>query len=283
MEKAASHRINEIETYLIHRDLEQKIANLLEERGRKDATLSVDPEVLADYKENVAQSTEKHSDMLDELLLERQHFHEIKKNEIPLKEIKRERLDLVLDRAGIPGKNFEERNEWYEYYLSVSLNKGYRVVIKRDVDEIFTNNYNPEWLKCWNANMDMQFCGDYFAVITYITDYYMKDESGILPFIKDALKQNDDHSLREKLNLVKNEFLTKRQVGESELYYKMFPFLHLAQSNIAVEFVFTGFIQNRSKFLKQITKEEISFHNNVIQVDGKEDRYYVEKLSLIHI
>ena len=29
------------------------------------------------------------------------------KNEIPLKEIKRERLDLV-----IPGKNFEERNKW---------------------------------------------------------------------------------------------------------------------------------------------------------------------------
>ena len=34
------------------------------------------------------------------------------KNEIPLKEIKRERLDLVINRAGIPGKNFEERNKW---------------------------------------------------------------------------------------------------------------------------------------------------------------------------
>ena len=72
----------------------------------------MDPEVLADYQENVDQSTEKHSDMLDELLLERQHFHEMKMNEIPLKEIKRERLDLVINRAGIPGKNFEERNKW---------------------------------------------------------------------------------------------------------------------------------------------------------------------------
>ena len=62
---------------------------------------------------------------------------------------------MVINRAGISGKNFEERNKWYEYYLSVSLNKGYRVIIKRDVDEIFTNNYNPEWLKCWNANMDI--------------------------------------------------------------------------------------------------------------------------------
>ena len=283
MEKAASHRVNEIEVYLAHRDLEQKIANLLEERSRKDATVAklVDPEVLADYKENVAQSTEKHSDMLGELLLERQHFHEMKKNEIPLKEIKRERLDLVINRAGIPGENFEERNKLYEYYLSVSLNKGYRVIIKRDVDEIFTNNYNPEWLKCWNANMDMQFCGDYFAVITYITDYYMKDDSGILPFIKDALKQNDDQTLKEKLNLVKNSFLTKRQVGESELYYRLFPFLHLTKSNIVVEFVFTGFKQNRSKFLMQITETEAAWHDNVIQVDGKDDRYYVEKTGML--
>merc|ERR1711884_217582 len=141
--------------------------------------------------------------------------------EVPLKEIKRARLDLVINHAGIPGRNFEERNKMYEYYLSVSLNKGYRVLIKRDIDETMTNNYNPEWLKCWNANMDMQFCGDYFAVITYITDYYMKDDSGILPFIGDALKQNENQSLRESL---------------------------------AVEFVFTGFQHNRSRFLKQISE-----------------------------
>ena len=283
MAKATSHRAEEIEAYLTHRNLEQKIANLLEERSKKDPILSVDPEVLADYQENVAESTEKHSDMLSNLLLERQHFHEMKKNEIPLKEIKRERLDLVISRAGIPGKNFEDRNEMYEYYLSVSLSRGYRVLIKRDIDEIMTNNYNPEWLKCWNANMDMQFCGDYFAVITYITDYYMKDDSGILPFIRDALKQNENQSLREKLNLVKNTFLTKRQVGESELYYKLFPHLHLVKSNIAVEFVFTGFQHNRSRFLKQITEHEAQMHDDVIQVEGKDDRYYVEKKGMLEM
>ena len=52
--------------------------------------------------------------------------------------------DLTEVTERLNTKNFEERNKWYEYYLSVSLNKGYRVIIKRDVDEIFTNNYNPE-------------------------------------------------------------------------------------------------------------------------------------------
>ena len=81
--------------------------------------------------------------------------------------------------------------------------------------------------------------------------------------------------------LLKNSFLTKRQLGESELYYKMFPHLHLAKSNIVVEFVFTGFKQNRSRFLKQITKEETAWHDDWIQMDGKDDRYYVEKTGML--
>ena len=57
----------------------------------------------------------------------------------------------------------------------MSFKRGYTVIVKRDVDEIFTNTYNPEWIKAWDANSDIQFCGDYFGVITYVTDYFMKD------------------------------------------------------------------------------------------------------------
>ena len=46
-----------------------------------------------------------------------------------------------------------------------------------------------------DANMDMSFCGDYFGVIVYVTDYCMKDESGVLTFITEALKQDGDGSL----------------------------------------------------------------------------------------
>ena len=36
--------------------------------------------------------------------------------------------------------------------------------------------------------MDIQLCLDFFAVITYISDYYSKDDSGTMQYIKDALK-----------------------------------------------------------------------------------------------
>ena len=54
--------------------------------------------------------------------------------------------------------------------------------------------------------MDIQLCLDYYAVICYITDYYMKDESGTIDFIKDALKNDESGNLKKQMNLVKNTF-----------------------------------------------------------------------------
>ena len=70
----------------------------------------------------------------------------------------------------------------YEKALSVNK-KGYSIHYKRDVDEVMVNTYNPEWISAWNGNMDFQLCLDYFAVITYISDYYCKDDSGTMKIL----------------------------------------------------------------------------------------------------
>ena len=97
----------------------------------------------------------------------------------------------------------------YEKALSISP-KRYSVVVKRDIDEIYVNMYNPEWIMCWDGNMDIQPCLDFFGIITYITDYYMKDDSGTLTFIKEVLDKAPDAPLKTKLCMVKNTFLTHR-------------------------------------------------------------------------
>ena len=38
--------------------------------------------------------------------------------------------------------------------------------------------------------MDIQPCLDYFGVITYVTDYFMKDDSGTLKFINEVLENS---------------------------------------------------------------------------------------------
>jgi hypothetical protein len=65
-----------------------------------------------------------------------------------------------------------------DYIGALSHSKsGYSVVLQRDLDEIYINPYNIEWLRAWDGNMDIQVVLDYFAVITYVTDYYSKDDT----------------------------------------------------------------------------------------------------------
>ena len=48
------------------------------------------------------------------------------------------------------------------------------MVLKRDVDEVFVNKFNPEWLGVWGANLDFSPVFDFYGIITYVADYYMK-------------------------------------------------------------------------------------------------------------
>ena len=54
-------------------------------------------------------------------------------------------------------------------------------------------------------------CEDNFAVITYITDYHSKDDSGTLKYIKKALKEDQKKAangsdMKRKPRLVVNKF-----------------------------------------------------------------------------
>ena len=103
--------------------------------------------------------------------------------------------------------------------------------------------------------MDLQLCLDFYAVITYISDYYSKDDSGTLGYIKEALMKASNESLQTKLSVVAHQFLTHRQIGESEAYFKILPHLHMQSSNIDTVFLPTGFKENRSSFLKQLNEK----------------------------
>ena len=81
----------------------------------------------------------------------------------------------------------------YEDYIKAlsASQTGYSVVLQRDLDEVYINPYNVEWLRAWDGNMDIQVVLDYFAVITYVTDYYSKDDTGTMEIIKAALAETD--------------------------------------------------------------------------------------------
>ena len=200
-------------------------------------------------------------------------------NKEELEPIMRERLLAVLRIADIGEGTDEDLLHWYHEALSISP-AVYKMVLKRDVNEIYVNNYNPEWILCWNANMDLQFCFDYFAIVTYISDYYGKDDSGTVHYIQKALKEVGNCNMKQQLGLVAQTFITHRQIGECEAYFRILPHLQMKSSNIKSVFVPTGFKENRSKFLQPITDEEAMKLPNIVKIEGK-NGLLIEKPSMI--
>ena len=187
-------------------------------------------------------------------------------------------MEALLKEAKIEANSNGERIPIYEEALAVSRG-GFGIVYKRDISETYVNTYNKEWLTAWDANMDLQLCFDFYAIITYISDYYTKDDSGTLKYIKDVLKDATEN-LKSKLRLVMNTFLTHRQIGESEAYYRILPSLKLKSANTESKFLPTGFKKNRSVFHQRLEDEKVKYCDGAIKIDGKEG-FFIERPTLI--
>ena len=186
------------------------------------------------------------------------------------------RIKRLLAKAGYVS---DDDYELYLNALSVSK-KGYSIILERDIDEIFVNPYNPEWILAWNGNMDLQICLDFYAVITYITDYFTKDDTGTLEYMVEAIKNSDSESLKEKMTLLMNTFITHLQMGEAEAVYKIFPDFHFKESNISTVFFPNSPKEDRSKFLVRVDDKPQYANLQTLKIDNREGEY-IEKHDII--
>ena len=175
---------------------------------------------------------------------------------------RKERILRVLKLADVEPDDYVKA-------LKESSRKGVNVILARDIDELYVNNYVPEYIEVWNGNIDWSAVFDFFAVVTYVTEYFTKDESGTSSFLAEASKQIKNLPVKDQKRCIKNVFLTHRQMGLSEAFMKIFPDIRLKDSNISSVFVPLG------------KKEDISRY--LVRADPDNDYGEIELLSLIHI
>ena len=111
-------------------------------------------------------------------LFEEEHSRNFKLLEKEDSTYRKERLLEVLRMAKIEedleihkNLNFEEvETQLIDKYHEVLRNsvKGFTINLKRDTNECYINNFNHEWLACWNANLDISVVFDFFAILTYV-------------------------------------------------------------------------------------------------------------------
>ena len=118
--------------------------------------------------------------------------------------------------------------------------------------------------------MDLQITLDFFEIVTYITEYYSKDDSGVVEYLKRAKKEMLDTNIQKQFRQMANVFLSHRRLGEAAALYRLIPDMHLSESSIKSVFVTTGWPESRYRFAKQVS-------------DNANDPRYAEDESVIEI
>ena len=197
------------------------------------------------------------------------------------KEAKKEYLEkatkiLNKAKAVLDEEDLDENMSFETFYKKIDENlteeeyleclryteKGTVLFLKRRVKERDINNFNPEMLEAWNANMDLQIALDPYAILMYIVSYVNKDETGTTAFLKEALKANSDKDVKEKLNALKNAYSENREVGYSEAVYRAISDMYLKNSNIGTVFVHSGFPEKRHSKFNWVKNNEDDFENS---------------------
>ena len=76
----------------------------------------------------------------------------------------------------------------YILALRTTINKK-KILLKRNISEIFIKNYMKELINVWKGNHDIQYVLDPYSCVVYICDYLMKNNKGMSKLLEAAARQ----------------------------------------------------------------------------------------------
>ena len=161
--------------------------------------------------------------------------------------------------------------------------------LKRSPFEIRINNYNPNLLKGWRANMDLQFVLDPYACAVYILSYITKGQRGMNKLLETA--SQEAHSgikdIVDKVRHTGNKFLNAVEISAQETVYLVLQML-MRRASREFQFINTSNPEERTFLLKTLEKiKELPEKSTDIESDDVLKRYQrrphkLELLCLAH-
>ena len=121
------------------------------------------------------------------------------------------------------------------------MTKRNTVVLKRGVNEIYTNQYNKHLLRCWNANMDIQFVLDAYSCVVYIISYISKAERELGLLLQHTRVEAREGNLdaQQTMKKIGTAYLHHREISAQEAVYRVTG-LRLKECSRKVEFIPIG-------------------------------------------
>ena len=160
-----------------------------------------------------------------------------------------------LDDSRTTGEIFSDLNLTQAQFEEAHrrLAKKRSVVLQRNPDELWINQYNPCLLKCWDANMDIQFVLDPFSCIVYIISYISKSEREMGMLLKQTKIEAEEgnESARSTLKKIGSAYLNHREVGAQEAVYRV---CNLKMKECSRKVVFIPVGENTTRLTKPLSQ-----------------------------
>lgn len=165
---------------------------------------------------------------------------------------------------------------------SVSCSK---VMLRRAVNEVLINNYNPLILKMHRANIDLQFILDAYACCIYIVDYINKSDKGMTKILEKVLSDGvEEGSPTETiLRNLTSKYYNVKEVSAQEAAYNLLQ-LRKVETSAKTIFIPTGPEKLRSRILKpKVELQKLPSNSTDIYVHGWVEHYQRRPESLNHL
>ena len=176
-------------------------------------------------------------------------------------------FDDFLQKLGIT-------EEVYILALQSSIHKP-KVLLKREVQDIYINCYMKGMLSTWCVKHDVQLVLEAYSCIVYICDYMTKSHKGMSELLANACQEAKDGNmtLKESVRHMGNKFLNGVETAEQECCWDLLE-LPMTQSSVKVEFISTCPPDDRVFIAKNdAILQEMSPDCEDIKVAGNIDRY----------
>ncbi|XP_073323364.1 uncharacterized protein [Pagrus major] len=137
------------------------------------------------------------------------------------------------------------------------------VVLKRQANEVWINQYSKPLLKCWNANIDIQYVVDAYACVVYIISYISKAEKEMGLLLGNAQREaakEGNSSAKDALKNLGSVYLHNRDVCAQEAVYRLTN-MHLKECSRKVVFVPVGENTVRMSLPLSVLKQKASSHD----------------------
>ena len=179
----------------------------------------------------------------------------------------------------------------YDEYISAlrsSIKPGMtKIFLKRSLSEIRVNNYNTTLLKCWEANLDIQFILDPYACAAYIASYISKGQRGMSNLLGRACREAREvgSDIKAQVRKVGNVFLNHVEIGAQEAVYLVLQ-LPLRRASRQVVYINTRPPEERVALIKSADSlKDLPRSSTSIEADNDIKRYQrrpptMEKYSL---